>query len=72
MERMTLATVLLVVIVVLGLGIFNDARITQAAEKNSIADVMLKLDKVIKNQEKIFERFDEVKEELRIIKIRAT
>lgn len=72
MRRMTLTVVLLIVIVVLGFGIFNDVRITQAAEKNSIADVMLKLDKVIKNQEKIFERFDEVMKELGIVKIRAS
>ncbi|MBI2104225.1 MAG: hypothetical protein HYT90_01415 [Candidatus Omnitrophica bacterium] len=31
-----------------------------------------KLDQILANQEKIFQRFDEVMEELKIVKIRAT
>ena len=31
-----------------------------------------KLDQILQNQERIFQRFDEVMEELRIVKVRAT
>ncbi len=72
MERKTLALVLLVVIIALGVSIFNDARITQAAEKDSLNDVVVKLDQVIKNQQEMFKRFDAVMEELKIVKVRAT
>ncbi|MFH1867847.1 MAG: hypothetical protein ABH843_02640 [Candidatus Omnitrophota bacterium] len=72
MERATLAVILLAVIVVLGFSIFSNTGITQAAEKNTIADVMVKLDEVIKNQQEILGNFNKVMEELRIIKIRAT
>ena len=72
MERKTLAGILLVVIIFLGFSIFNDVRISQAAEKDSIKDVIVKLDQVIKNQQEMFKRFDAVMEELRVVKVRAT
>ena len=40
--------------------------------KSSSSSVEAKLDQILKNQEKIFQRFDEVMEELKIVKIRAT
>ena len=72
MERKAWIAVLMAVIILLGFSIFNDAKTTQAAEKDLMGAVMKKLDKVIEAQQEILKRFDAVMEELRVIKIRST
>ena len=43
-----------------------------ASSNNPNAKLEAKLDQILANQEQIFRRFDEVMEELRIVKVRAT
>ena len=87
-HRMRITTSIgVLVVIILGLGLWVKAE-TQAAESSGRSSrasrstssvdgtgedaVARKLDQVLANQETIFRRLDEVMEELRIVKIRAT
>lgn len=45
---------------------------TETSSRSSDASIQTKLDEILANQKKILEEFEVVKEELRIIKIRAS
>ncbi len=62
-----IALVLIVTALVFILGI----QMGLSAEEDS-ARIISKLDKVLANQAEIFRQFDEIKQELNVIKIRAT
>ena len=76
-------SVMAVLVIVATLGMFSRAVFSQEEERqegrpqatnthNQDAKILKKLDQVVANQEAILHRFDEVMEELRIIKIRAS
>lgn len=47
-------------------------RSTQANDFGANVKILQKLDQILANQEAILKRFDDVMEELRIVKVRAT
>lgn len=72
MGRILLAVIIAVVLVTLGLNLLYYIRPLEAEEKWSLAGVMDKLNEVIRNQREIIQRLDSMKEELQVIKIRAS
>lgn len=72
MGRITITVIVLVAVAILGFGLFYNIDTSQAQVRDSGAEIMNKLQEVIKNQQTIIQKLDEMKEELNIIKIRAS
>lgn len=62
--------VLVASILIFALGI--QVGLTREKEEEDIAKIMRKLDGILANQAEIFRQFDEIRQELSIIKIRVT
>lgn len=72
MRRIPIIIVVLTAAAVLGFGLFYNIGPSQAQVRDSGAEIMNRLQEVIKNQQTIIQKLDEMKTELNIIKIRAT
>jgi len=72
MRRTILAVILVAAFLIAGFNLCYYTKASQAEEKYGLKDVMAKLGDVLKGQQAIIQRLDEMKEELHIVKIRAS
>lgn len=72
MRRIVLTAMALGLVIILGLNLCHNIETLQAKEQDSSIGVMNVLQEVIDNQQKILQKLDQMMEELRVIKIRAT
>jgi len=77
MKRTTLFFVIFIAVVLLGFSLWQNAKVLLAETENTQQQaasgaVMGKLEEIIKNQQIILQKLDDIKQELEIVKIRAT